>query len=160
MVSSLVNDLAVLFDSIAIKGCSTFTKLQDLCLTIRCNLISIQTTLNDSQYCYPTLIILFNIIHSFICSELNGFKHCYIIIIICVQLNGFESSRWLNSSIYPIDGTLIGTTNTTTRDQSSNWEWWHIPQAARLKFHYQMFLCHIQDACWKGECLTTLQSGN
>ena len=60
--------------------------------------------------------------YSFICTQLNGFKHCYQILTIqfkinhlFAQLNGFQKSKWLNIFIWPQDGALTGT---TTRGQS------------------------------------------
>ena len=48
----------------------------------------------------------------------------------CTQLNDFKCSKWLNSSIWPLDGTLTGT---TTLDQNGpgingNKDGLHIPQ--------------------------------
>ena len=44
--------------------------------------------------------------------QLNGFKYSYLtLIVLFAQLNEFQQSKWLNSSIRPIDGTLIGTTD-------------------------------------------------
>ena len=42
---------------------------------------------------------------------LNGFKYCYLtpiiisLFFICTQLNGLKTSNWLNSSIWPINGS-------------------------------------------------------
>ena len=36
---------------------------------------------------------------------------------VCTQLNGFKSSKWLNSSVWPIDGTLTGTTTPGQSEQ-------------------------------------------
>ena len=44
----------------------------------------------------------------FISTQLNGFKFKFQF---CLpQLNDFHNSKWLNSSIWHIDGTLTGTT--------------------------------------------------
>ena len=52
---------------------------------------------------------------------------------VCTQLNGFKYSKWLNSSIWPIDGNLTGT---KTPGQSrirchNNNEVLQIPQSSR-----------------------------
>ena len=50
--------------------------------------------------------------NSFVCTQLNSFKHCSSILIqfninrVCTQLNGFKNSKWLNGSIWHIDGML------------------------------------------------------
>ena len=59
---------------------------------------------------------------------------------VCTQLNGFNYDKWLNSSIWPINGNL---TDTTTPGQSGpkskgNEGVLHIPQASGLKPHHQM----------------------
>ena len=43
-----------------------------------------------------------------------------IISIISLQLNGFVYSKWLNSSIWPIDRTLTGTTTSAQNEPGSN----------------------------------------
>ena len=53
---------------------------------------------------------------------------------VCIQFNGFKYSKWLNSSIWPIDGTVTGT---TTLGQSgpgsnSNEGVFHIPQSSKM----------------------------
>ena len=40
--------------------------------------------------------------------------------IVCIQLNGFKYSRWLNSLILPIDGALTGTTTPGQSEPGSN----------------------------------------
>ena len=71
---------------------------------------------------------------SFVCAQLNGFKYCYLLFTykwfqvllsntnssIGTQLNGFKYSKWLNSSIWPIDGTLIVTTTLGLSGPRSN----------------------------------------
>ena len=65
--------------------------------------------------------------YSFICMQLNGFKHCYQILIIqfninhfYTQLNSFQYSKWLNISIWPIDRTLLGTSTLDQRVPGGN----------------------------------------
>ena len=57
----------------------------------------ITRTLNDVKYCSPTLIILFNIIYSFI--QLNGFKYCYLILMIIFNINQLFTHSLMVSSI-------------------------------------------------------------
>ena len=53
----------------------------------------------------------------FICIQLNGFKYYYyyyLVLIIQFSINhlsthSFKYSKWLNTSIWPLDGTLTGT---------------------------------------------------
>ena len=55
---------------------------------------------------------------SFVCTQLNGFKYCYFTFISLFNTNQLLAHSWivwckekgLNSSIWPIDGTLTGTT--------------------------------------------------
>ena len=70
---------------------------------------------------------IINETNSSICTQLNGFNHCYLTVIIqfdnnhlFAQLNSFKYSRWLNSYIWPIDGAQW------TQEQ---WQWRgiHIP---------------------------------
>ena len=69
-------------------------------------------------------VLLFNT-NSFICTLLNGFRYCYVIPIIQfkslvhTQLNGFKLSKWSNRSLWPIDGTLTGT-STPGQSESGN----------------------------------------
>ena len=49
----------------------------------------------------------------FVCTQLNDSKYCYVIL--CTQLNGSIYSKWLNSSVWPIDEILTGA---MTRGQS------------------------------------------
>ena len=46
----------------------------------------------------------------FIYKQLNGFKPCYLTIVILFNINGFKTSKWLKSSIWPIVDALTGTT--------------------------------------------------
>ena len=50
-----------------------------------------------------------------------------------LQLNGFKSSKWLNSSIWSIDGTLIDITTPGQSGPGSNdsERVLHIPQSSR-----------------------------
>ena len=41
---------------------------------------------------------------SFVNSQLNGFKYCYLTQVILFNINGYKSSKGLNSFIWPIDG--------------------------------------------------------
>ena len=52
--------------------------------------------------------VLLSNTNSFICRLLNSFKYCYIIRIILFNINVFKSSKWLDNSIWPINGTLTG----------------------------------------------------
>ena len=46
----------------------------------------------------------------FICTQLNGFKYCYVTLTIHFNSVIYQHIvKWLNSSIWPIDGTLIST---------------------------------------------------
>ena len=66
--------------------------------------------------------------NNFICTQLSGFK------------NRFKYSKWLNSSIWPIDGSLTGTTTLGQSGPGSNGNEGvlHIPQTPRLELHYLM----------------------
>ena len=116
------------------KRYSTFAKFQDLSLILRCSLVSspehslwwcyfsaemqlaystaqADWGVNGFKYCYPILIILFNINHSF--AQLNDSKYCNVILIRFnrfIQLNGFKYSKWLNNSSWLIDRTQTDTT--------------------------------------------------
>ena len=59
-------------------------------------------------------------INSFICTNLNGFKYCYFTLVILFNINGFKSSKWLNSFIWPIDGTQTGATTPGQSRPGSN----------------------------------------
>ena len=48
---------------------------------------------------------------SFICTQLNGFKYCYIILIIHFNSHLFAHKKWLINSIRPIDRTFSQTIN-------------------------------------------------
>ena len=78
--------------------------------------------------------------NSSICAQLNGFKHCYIILIIqfninvfFTQLNGFKYTKWLRTFTGPI---VECRTRTTTSGQSEpvsngNEEILHILQSSK-----------------------------
>ena len=61
---------------------------------------------------------------SFICTQLNGLKYCYLTIVIqsksfvCIELNSFKYRKGLNISVWPIDENI---TSTTTLGQSGLW---------------------------------------
>ena len=57
---------------------------------------------------------------SFICTQSNGFKYFNSPLEILFNINGFKSSKWLNSSIWPIDGTLTGATSPDQSETRSN----------------------------------------
>ena len=38
----------------------------------------------------------------------------------CIPLNGSKFSKWLNSSIWPLDGTLTDTTTLSQRGSGTN----------------------------------------
>ena len=82
--------------------------------------------MNDFKFCTLTQIIPFSINHllahsevvstivntnGFICTQLNGFKYCYLTLIIqsirdlFTQLNSFKFRKWLHISIWPTNGT-------------------------------------------------------
>ena len=69
--------------------------------------------------------------NSFICSQLNGFKSQ--LNGFKSQLNGFKYNWWLNSFIWPTDGTSIGTTALGQSGPGSNGneEVQHILQSSR-----------------------------
>ena len=52
---------------------------------------------------------------------------------VCTQLNGFKYSKWLNSSIWPIDGALTGTSTAGQSELGSNGneDVFHIPQTSK-----------------------------
>ena len=52
---------------------------------------------------------------------------------IYTQLNSFKNSKWLNSSIWPPDKTLTGTTLSDQSGSGSNFneEILHIPQSSK-----------------------------
>ena len=66
-------------------------KLDLICLyTVKCFQVLVFNTSNSIQ-CY-----------SFICAQLNGSNHCFVILIIqyvSTQLNGFKYRKWLDISI-------------------------------------------------------------
>ena len=79
---------------------------------------------------------------SFVCTQLNGFKNCYLIPIIqinqsfvCIQLNDFKFRKWLNISIRHIDGTLtiITILGQSGPGSNSNEGVLHIPQSSRTE---------------------------
>ena len=108
------------------------------------------------KYCCPTLIVLLNTIKrfqvlvsntdSFICTQFNGFKYCYVTLVILLNnifdtlLDGSKYSKWLNSSIWPTDGTLAGTTTSGQSRPRSNVSKGYLsfPRVLGLKPHYQM----------------------
>ena len=74
---------------------------------------------------------------SFVCTQLNGFKYCYLVLIVKFNIHhlsyGFKSSKLVNCSIWHIDGTLIGATIPGQSGLGSNgYEGaLHIPQNSR-----------------------------
>ena len=77
--------------------------------------------------------------YSFICTQLNDFKDCYLILIIqfksfvCTHLNGFKYRKWLNISIWPTNGNQTGTTTPgkSGPDSNSNERVFHISPCSR-----------------------------
>ena len=70
---------------------------------------------------------------------------------VCTQLNGFKYDKWLNSSIWPIYGTLRIMGVMAMKGYST------FPNTSKLEFPHQMVLGHIQDThgreilpLWKG----------
>ena len=59
-----------------------------------------------------------------------------MLIIFCTQLNSLKYSKWLNSSIWPINGTLTGVTTPCQRGpgSNSNEEVLHIFQSSSTEF--------------------------
>ena len=55
--------------------------------------------------------------------------------LVCTQLNAFKHNKWLNSSIWPKDGILTGTTTQGQSEPGSNGneEILHIPQSSRSR---------------------------
>ena len=79
--------------------------------------------------------------NSFICTQLNGSKYCYVILII--QFNShlfvtqFQVGNWLNNFI---DGILKGTTipGQSGPESNGNIEAIRIPQRTWLESHHQV----------------------
>ena len=70
---------------------------------------------------------------------------------IFTQLNGFQYSKWLNISIWHIDGTLTGTTTLGQWTWSNGSEGYStFLKAPELDSHHQMVWYHIQNICWMG----------
>ena len=72
-------------------------------------------------------------------------------IIFCKALNVFKHNKWLNTSIWRIDGTLTGT---TTLDQSvpssnENKTLLHILQRP-WSGAFSSDVCHVPENLWKG----------
>ena len=53
---------------------------------------------------------------SFVCTQLNGFKFCYLTQIILFSIN----QKWLNSSVWPLDMTLTSSTTLSPSGPGSN----------------------------------------
>ena len=78
---------------------------------------------------------------SFVCTQLRGFKYLYLTLLVqfnikslvCRQLLGFKFSKWLNRSIWPINGTLTDTTTPSLSKPgcTGNEGALHIPQSSR-----------------------------
>ena len=94
---------------------------------------------------YPALITLVDTLkwlqvplsntNSFICTQLNGFKHCYITITIKFNISHLFVHSWiLNSFIWSKDGTLTGTTTPCQSWSRSNGNEGvlHIPRTSSL----------------------------
>ena len=93
----------------------------------------------------------------------HSFKYWYVIWIIQFkinhlfsQLNGFKYTKWLNSSIWPIDGTLTGTIILGQSGIGSNEGILHIPQSSRTRASTSDDQSHILDTRQRGG-LTHLQ---
>ena len=63
----------------------------------------------------------------------------------------FRVTKWINSSIWPIDRTLTGTTTSGQSEPESNDNEgvFHSPQSFRIVV-YHIVLCYIQDTRWVG----------
>ena len=61
----------------------------------------------------------------------NSNNHIQYYSFVCTKMNGFKLSKWLNSSIWSIDGALTGTTTPGQSRTGSNdyEEVLHIPQS-------------------------------
>ena len=87
---------------------------------------------------FPVLLLNTN---SFICTQLIGFNYCYVIQIILfnsyliAQLNSFKYRKWLNSSIWPIDETLMVniTPSQSGLESNRNEGVLYIPQSSRTR---------------------------
>ena len=79
---------------------------------------------------------------------------------ICVQLNNFKYSKWLNSSIWPIDRTLTGTTPLGQSEPESNGNEGVIynPKAPGVGSCYQMQFSVISSTLADGGVLAEMQS--
>ena len=65
------------------------------------------------------LQVLLSNTDSFICTQLNGFRYCYLILTIQFNIS-LHTVKWLNSSIWPIDWTLTGATPLVKSGPGSN----------------------------------------
>ena len=66
--------------------------------------------LNGITYCCLTLIVLFATIKQFQALLSNVINSILYYSFVCTQFNGFYNSKLLNSSVWPINRTLTGTT--------------------------------------------------
>ena len=97
---------------------------------IQHNLVGWLSVLIISLHTFKWLQVFLSNTNSSICSQLNGFTYCYV-----TPTIQFGIIHLSNSSIWPIEGTLTGT---TTLDQSEpgnngNEEVLHIPQNFRTE---------------------------
>ena len=84
---------------------------------------------------YSQVVLSIANTNSFICTELNGFKYCYVILTIQFNIGHLFVLKWLNSSIWPIDWIQ---TDTTTSVSNGNEGVLNIPRFPELKSHHQM----------------------
>ena len=73
-------------------------------------------------------------INSFICTQLNVSKYCYVTQFNLTSVICLRIGKWSNSSIRPTDETLTGTTTPGQSKQESNGneELLQIPQSSRI----------------------------
>ena len=70
---------------------------------------------------------------------------------VCTQLNGFKYSKWLNSAIWPIDGTLTGTNAPGQSGLVQTSEYWNINirlQCLKVFNYVQIELWMLDNNTW------------
>ena len=91
----------------------------------------------------------------FVCTLLNGFKYCYLTLVIQFNINGLKSSKWSYISILPIHGVITGIFTLGQRGTGSNGNEviFHIFQCLTIRW----FLCLIQNTPWLGNLTPLLR---
>ena len=141
------------------------TYIQELCEDTGCCLEDLSETMNDREKWQERIRdirassttwwwwLLFNSNnssqrYSSLCKQLNSFEHCHEILksqfslnnFFCTQLNGFKFRKWVYSLIWPLDGSLTGTTTRGKRAPryDVNYGLQHIKQSFR-PLHQMIF---------------------